>query len=57
MPGADPGGCTGSKCTPSQKNCVENCRYSNRAVTLIKQSHDQEVIHNRLTMKFFLYDC
>jgi len=25
--------------------------YSNRAVTLIKQSHDQEAVHNRLTMR------
>jgi len=42
------GGCTGSKCTPSQKNCAERSRYSNRAVTLIKQSHDHEAVHNRL---------
>jgi len=33
---------------PSQKNCVERSRYSNRVVTLIKQSHDHEAVHNRL---------
>jgi len=48
--GADPGGAQGASVPPLKKNCAEKSRYSNREVTLIKQSHDHEAVHNRLTM-------
>jgi len=35
---------------PLSKKCAERLRYSNRAVTLIKQSHDHEAVHNRLML-------
>ena len=40
---------------PLSKTCAERLKYSNRAVTLIKQSHDCEAVHNRLTMYLLLY--
>ena len=45
------GGAQGASEPPLKKNYAERSRYSNRAVTLIKQSHDNEAVHNRLTMK------
>jgi len=38
------GGAQGASAPPLKKNCVERLRYSNRAVTLIKQSHDHEAV-------------
>ena len=41
------GGAQGASGPLSKKLCrkVENLRYSNTAVTLIKQSHDLEAVH------------
>jgi len=49
------GGAQGVSASPSQKNCAEKLRYSNRAVTLIKQSHDYEAVHDLLL--YMLVSC
>ena len=39
---------------PVSKICAVRLRYSNRAVTLTKQSHDHKAVHNRFTINKYV---
>ena len=49
-------GAQGASAPPSQKNRAEGSRYSNKAVTLIKQSRDYEAVHEiKISLYLLLY--